>query len=562
MPKLHIRDLIWAGLFAAATGVAWPALAGTSPSEILWTNHDGMNFSQTRAALSDRFHAAEADEQVDVALENAKFLIGWMMLPEAENFIGYAREHADPQDQDAAARIDVYSAMVSLLSGEALEAEPGHIDLLRQDPLWFALMAIHGGERPDAGRLTEAIKALPHHSKQVIGRVAPELFEVALEARNENLAQSLIDISAQYGGLENTSQIMLMRGYLEQLRDHREAAFDFFAWAADGRDVHAARAHLELADIALENPTPASLIAVRDVLLEDVTSWRGDEAALKIRARLAQVSEEIGDIETAIVTMSDIEKNYPDTPEAELASERIGVILRHFANIITEESLTLSESARMLRHLEPYMGLHPERILVHAAYAERLRENGLTEASRAEYAIIWSGLLPDELEKIPVELADRIVLERAANLLSKGHALSAMSTIDRRPETRDPGLDVEYAKVEIESIGKLSKPTDDPEINLILARHALEAGEDQIALEGFAKASGLTDVDRINAIRLAAEAGRKDISDLITGLPDDQQTWVGDLAKLRAQEPPSLSPLSGSVADDILNQASQVIASN
>jgi tetratricopeptide (TPR) repeat protein len=565
LPKLKLKECLKAGVMLAVFTHCVPAIAsdplmsGEEKSVILWTNGSESDFSHVRNTLSDKMLSAPQSEKPDIALEHAKFLIGWAMLPEARDFVDYAIAHMDPEDQDAAALADVYAGMIQLLDPASTEVPEGHIDLLNEDPLWSVLLDLRKGTNPDADRIAAAIAELPHHSRQVIARVAPELFEPALDLGRDDIAEVLIDISARQGGLEGSSRIMLMRGYLEQLRGNEETAFDFFAWASEGHDITAARARLEMTDMALANPTPAGLMAVRDILVRDIGSWRGDEIALKIRARLAQVSEELGDIETAIITMSQIENADPDTPEAELASERIGVILRHLANIVSEEQISLSDAARMIREIEPYMGLHPERVLVHAALADRLDENGFDQAARAEYALIWDSILPKEMNLIPINLADRIVYERAKSLLDRGEALAAMSTVERRPELHDPSLDIEYAKIELATTGRVSKVDLGPDVYLEIARSALEKGDDALALDSYRKASGLTDIDRVNAIRLAAEAGQKDISDLSKGLPDEQQIWIGDIAQVRAAEPPVLTPLSGSVADQILSQSAKVI---
>lgn len=165
--------------------------------------------------------------------------------------------------------------------------------------------------------------------------------------------------------------------------DQDQMAFDFFAWAARGRDRAAAEARLELADLALETGSNDVLHRVQDLLMDSLPQWRGDSLALEVRVRLARIAEDLGDIEVALRTMSSIERDHAGTPEADLASDRIDVISGYLASLIESGSMPLPEAIKTFRNVEPYLGLHSNRIVAQAALAGQLEAAGLKQAADA-----------------------------------------------------------------------------------------------------------------------------------------------------------------------------------
>lgn len=141
-------------------------------------------------------------------------------------------------------------------------------------------------------------------------------------------------------------------------------------------------------------------------------------------------------METAVITMSKIELDHPGTPEADLAGERLSLILSHLAQVIASDAMTLSEAVSTYRGVEPYLGRHSERVLAAAALAERYEEDGLSIAAKAEYAAIWESLLPSDRREIPPELLDKLTLLQSQRYLRQGNPVGALNLIAERPRAQ------------------------------------------------------------------------------------------------------------------------------
>lgn len=522
----------------------------------LGTRQDETGFVATRAELDDQYTSAPADQRSSAALDYAGFLISWMMLPEAASFID-AAQHDRGADDRADPRAEAYLSMIRLLS----EVSPPSDDFpvpatIRNDPVWSVIADIQSGEKVSKARIRNAAAGLTNHSRSVSGRLVPQLFKAAMEASEWDLARKILNAAQSGTDLEGTSQMLLMRGQLALAEGKQQMAFDFFAWAAEHQDRAAAQARIELAELALQNSERSVHERVRDLLAEGLPKWRGDELALKMRAQLARVSEDLGDAETAVMTMALIEADHPGTPEAELAERRIKVILNHLAEAISHDAMGISEAVATVRRIEPYMAAHAERAAVRGALAHRLEAAGLTVAARAEFTDIWDSLLASERDQIAPDLFDRLVLEQAKRLVREGTPGAALGLLQLRPDRRVASLDAEYAKVILQAGGEPDARGESAElISLEIARSALGDGRDVMALDAMNAAGRLPAPEGITATRLAAEQGQPAAEEYLAGVHSAKRGHVEQLAGMRAAEPPPIRPLSTGTAQHILQSA-------
>ncbi len=507
-------------------------------------------FNAAQSQYVARFTDAPQAQRAAPALDYAQFLMGWLMLPEARDFASLALNSTDTALQD---RAKATLAMIDVLSGISVPVDD-FPRAMEQDPLWSVVLDLQAGASVTETRLHKAPSKLVQHSPAVSGRLVPIIFAAAIKAEDLDFARSLLNASVKGTDLEGTSDMLLMRGILARADGQNQTAFDFFAWASEHQDRAAAQARIELADMALEHPDRAVRERVRDLLVEGLARWRGDDLALRMRALLARVSEDLGDAETAIISMALIHADHPGTPEAELAERRIGVILNILGEAIEADAMSLEDSLAAVRRIEPYVSAQPERVLVHGALANRFSRAGLTLAAQAEYADIWDGLLETERDKIPPALLDRLILEQAKRYLREDIPAAARNEIYRRPAERLKSLDAEFAKIELFAGGKIPV-TDNAPVALEIGRYALHRGDTAAALEALDQAGPLPATDGINAARIAASQGKTNVTDYLSDLSKERREHVVNLSKIRAAEAPDISPLSVEAARGIIERA-------
>ncbi len=564
--SLRARCIVGGVALLSAALVCGPAHAESADSHAMvppepgLTRLAGSDFSADRAASEQAFVDALPGARGRAALDHAQFLISWMMLPEARGYIDFAARTLEGKG-DLRDRIQAYRALVSLLSETDPQAETVALpESWQNDLVWPIVAEIRNGVPVDANLILQALVGLERHSGPVVAQIVPMLFDAALGVEDYRLARDILDVARLRTDLVGTPQMLFMRGRLARAEGERQTAFDLFAWAAEGRDRSAAQARLALAELALEEPGQAIREHVRDLLVEGIRHWRGDALALALLTRLAQVAEEIGDLETAIVTMSFIEEDHPGTREADLAAERIAVILNHLSDAIGSDALSLGRSLPIVRHIEPYMSRHVERAIVRGALAAQLERAGLTLAAQAEYAEIWDTLLGPDRRALPPALLDRLVLEQAKRLMRDSNPAAAVAIIAQRPVQMDASLDPEFAKIEMVVTGSLERITATvPGVSLEVAREALERGMDDRALTEFERAGILPAVDGINAARLAAEQGDPDTAAFLRVLPEERRALLLRLAAARVAKAPVVSPLSVEAAEKTLEQAGETL---
>ncbi|MBR9862851.1 MAG: hypothetical protein GYB24_05345 [Rhodobacteraceae bacterium] len=524
------------------------------PESQLDTRFENTQFNTAQQAFSANFATAEPARRSTAALDYAQFLISWMMLPEAQDLVEYSLNGAT---QDESERARAYLAMIDILSGDRT-ADREVPAALRLDPVWSVVAGLSAGDSVETDLLRSASTRLERHSPAVAGRLVPVLFDAAVANKDLDFARSLLNASEMGTDLAGTSQMLLMRGLLARAERQNQNAFDFFAWASEHQDRAAAQARIELANMALENPDRAVRERVRDLLVEGLARWRGDALALRMRALLARVSEDLGDAETAIISMASLHADHPETPEAELAERRIAVILGQMAEAIEADAMSLPDSLAMVRRLEPYMSAHTQRVEVRGALAGRFARAGLTVAAEAEYADIWDGLLEQEQAEISPALLDRLLLEQARRYQREDIPAAARNSIARRPVERVKDLDPEFAKIELLAGGTPANEGD-ATVSLEIGRYALSKNNEDAALSALSRAGALPSAEGIHAARIAAARGQSDVSGYLQSLIGDSREKVARLTTIRAAEAPQISPLSVEAARGIVERATSAL---
>lgn len=500
---------------AASMGTA-PPVTLVKPGQAATEQFTG-DFHTIRDRLVSAMATAPDAERTARQLDYAQFLIGRMMLPEARSAVSQVLDQTslDPSNRD---RAQGYRQIIArLASGKTSDLPAAWIN----DPLWPVLVA---GRPVGQAKLRAATAALSTQSRPVATTALPFLFDTALASGDATTAAEILAAAPAGTDLDATRTLELMRGRLALAQGAEDMAFEAFARLAEGDDQAAAEARIAMADMALSRNDPSLLPQVRHLLQEGMPRWRGDATALRLRVRLARVAEDMGDIPTAIEVMSAIHREHPDTPEAGLAEDRIGVMIDRLTAAISDSSMPLADALASVRWLDPAMAERCGWVAARAALAQRLEAANLAEAAKAEYAAIAQ--MPfGALQRADPAVVDRLTVRHAALLLDSGKSGAALSVLDRRtyprgPEELDhhtslrlaagqtailPGLLLSALKVD--DVAKVASP----DVQLALADVAVFAGQEDAALAAFDRGlAAATEPQRLTASRLAAEAGDAD----------------------------------------------------
>lgn len=380
------------------------------------------SFLRDRAALLQQLQQAAPEARAGISLALSQMMMAQLLLPEARSFHDRARAQGLEDQPELLGRWKATGIMLDILAGAP--AEPEAAALLEEHSLWqlaaFASVRRLPGETGPAGAsLTEAVAELQNHSEPVISRLLPKLFDMALLRGDHRIAEGLLRGAREATRLPQEPVYHLMMGRLALVYDMPEQAFDYFARAAEGHDLAAQRARIAMADLALLRKDPKLLPALRDILSEGVNQWRHDYEALILRARLAQVAEDLGDIPLALDIMGKIRQDHPGTPEAVLAHERGALALAAFAAAIEAEAISLETYLTTLRQVEPFYRLDPVWPIARKALARAYGRAGLSVAAASEYSALQIDLNRIDAPAPPEKQAAEIpLLEAEAWLLS------------------------------------------------------------------------------------------------------------------------------------------------
>ena len=379
-------------------------------------------FREDRRKLLLALEEAGPEAQAGASLEISRLMLSHLLLPEARSFHERAREKGLEDQPGLLTRWKAIGLMLDILQGRPVG--PEQLAGLEEHSLWqlaaFAGLKGRSGEHgPAEASLTEAVAELQNHSEPVISRLLPKLFEMALRRGDLRIAEGLLRGAREATHLPQQPVYHLMMGRLALVYDMPEQAFDYFARAAEGRDLPAQQARIAMADLALLRKDPKLLPALRDILSEGVNQWRHDYEALILRARLAQVAEDLGDIPLALDIMGKIRQDHPGTPEAVLAHERGALALAAFAAAAEADVISLETYLTTLRQVEPLYRLDPVWPIARKALARAFERAGLSVAAASEYSALQIDLHRIDAPVPPErQAAEMPLLEAEAWLIS------------------------------------------------------------------------------------------------------------------------------------------------
>lgn len=531
-----------------------------------------LPFVKERDALLAALEAADVQDEAELRLDYVQFLIGHMMVAEAQSILADLPLDGAAVDPISRDRALGYTAILSLLDDRRpAEALPS---IWRDDPLWSLVLAAPQ-EIGDSGGddLRAALAALSRQSRRVATAVLPVLFEHALHRGDVGAAAEILAVAPAGTDLEGSASLEFMRGRLALAQGGEEMAFDIFARLSEGQGKVAAYARLALADMALSRDDRTLLPQVRDLLRAGLSDWRGDEVALRLRVQLARVAEEITDDATAIEVMAMIRREHPDTPEANLADQRLGVLLDRVDGQLSTGEIPLDEAVAMVRRLDPFMAHRADWIDVRVHLADRFQDAGLMKAALAEYADI-AAIPAATLKGADAQVLDEAAHRQAGLLLVHGDPAGALAALDRRLIPGSANLLIPAASLRVAANGTgdfpapflaaldVGSPAEiaDPVVQIGLARTAQDIGDTATALAAYDNSLEIASLpERLDAARLAGEVKDKDRVDrYVEFLSGERGQRQGALVEHLAAEAPITGPLSVGTAEAIIFGAQEV----
>lgn len=523
------------------------------------------SFKADRAALSERMANSEDLEQARAAVELARVMVSQMLLPEARSYLGRAIAIGVQADPALVAQTRALQIMVDVLDDQPIEAQvPEGWD---EASLWaIAGMAKPGQIQGDVS-LGEAISQLGNHSPPVVTHMLPKLFDAAMLAEEFSFAEGLLQGARKMQGLYNEPVYLYMMGRLALAYDLNQQGFDYFVRASAGHDLAAQRARIALTDIALKRNDYKVLPALRDILKEGVNQWRHGYEALILRARLAQVAEDLGDMPLALSVMGNIRIDHPGTAEAVLAHERGALAMAAFAAAMDADEIDLPTYLYSLRDVESFYRLDPIWPVARMALARAFSRHGLHEAAAAEFAALQNDLgrvgAPQPIERI----AQEIPLAEAEEWLVNHRVDRAKVALAREGMPRFDALGERYAVAAMRAgtIGALAmrQNFDQPENYAVYAKAARDAGQSYQAMLGHRALEShhllqKDPAEALYAVMIAHDEGDNAFaSSSFARLREAAPEQAADAALYSAliTPQPVLTPLSKGIAKDMLTRS-------
>lgn len=517
-----------------------------------------------RAERMDAFVAAEGRDKIAAALEVSRLLMSQMLLPEARDFHRRAQSLGVVNDPELYGQWQAQDVMLSILGGDPVTAQ--FPQGWAEGSLWAIAGKLQGDQIGGGLHLTEAVSQLQNHSVPVISQVLPLVFDAAMEAGDLRVADALIRGAREATNLAGEPVYHYMTGRLQLAYDLPQAAFDAFVEASKGRDIHAQRARIAMADLAIARKDPKLLPALSEILAEGVNQWRHGREGLILRARLAQVAEDLGNIPLALDIMGKIRQDHPGTAEAILAHERGALALAAFAVAVDKGEIDLQSYMQTLRNVEAFYRLDPIWPIGRTALARAWARLGLHEAAASEYAALQTDLqrlgAPAPLEKV----AQEIPIAEAESWLANSDLARARVALARNGLPRFEELTERYAiaSLRAEVTGALGEMMafSDAEGFRVYAHAARNAGLKAQATAAHReldkrRALGPDLSEAIHATLIARDLGDKAFMEAsfaaLQGAEGGPQTAaVPALNEALTLPMPPLQPLSHGTADEML----------
>lgn len=375
------------------------AEAGPSVNSGVMTS-DITEDSFPEALRNARANAEKPDATEFDKVELARVYLGAGMMHEAAQLVAGLLGSGKPMDPAAAQMARAIALAASLSGAPGTDAaEAAYADTWDENSIWPSLARIKlNNGAVDTLDIRKAATGLGTQSPQVIAQIFPVMFDAAITSRDKALVKDLIRAAKMDVATEGSSQMHFMEGQYYLLNDQGQNAFDSFVAAMAADDIYGIRARIALADIVLKRPNRTHMHELHDILADGIRIWKADAYALQMMIRLAGITEELANAPAALRTMTKIIATWPDTNEAELARERIPVILTAFTISAAEGRTSFETYLSTLRELERGLEVFPEWYAARTTLAELFTARGLHEAAAAEYkALRYSGSLGPKL---------------------------------------------------------------------------------------------------------------------------------------------------------------------
>lgn len=451
---------------------------------------------------------ADPEARTEDLLEHARVLLAGLFLPEAMRSVGDARSRLEGEGGELERLADEISAAIEGLGGAASTGRAA------DGPLWHVLQLSKRGQVLKEGEIRAAAADLQFQSSAVVSSALPTLVGAAIDAGQTGIAGDLIGAGETSGSLTG-AELGLARGRLAAAHGDDEAAFDHLAGAMVGVGEAGVQARLELVDLSRERSGDVGLEELRDILVGGIAQWRNDDLARNMMARLAAVTEDLGDRPSALSVMARIMTDYPESDEADLARRRAPLLLTQMANEARDGRMDVEEFILSMRDLENALSGDLPWITVRRDLAEILAGQGLREAAIAEYREmlddIAQGSPASRRLQADIHMREAELLLEAGRFVEARAALQTSGTDQLGSSQRHDAL-IMQLDVLTEGSALLAGLDTDEDGTLLRARHALVTDRPGVAAARYEDHAdgdnGLPRADLARYILANAEADR------------------------------------------------------
>lgn len=371
--------------------------------------------------------SAHGSEKESILLNLAELYLTHMLVFEATSIL----EGVDPKMPAQEWRHAALTHATGLLEGvpvEDFETSP-LTDPSRPDTaFWRTLQAIAVGDLEGLNSNIEpSFRALQHQSRAMLEDMLPLFIEAAIETDHLDHADGAIQLIEEMPHLKDTAMRHFLRGSEEERRGNESTALAAYMIASQGWNRYAARARLNIANMALRNGSEGALLAAQSVLDAGQEDWRGGQLELQLLRKQAEIHVLLGNATEGLLSLGKIIMRFPDSGERTQAEEQATDLLEAVYHQGESGNVTLSSWMSFhLRIVPIFSGLpgfaqYPERL------GDAVLEMGATdlavrEYSRAQLILLDSeeaGALGEDLFRLSLKLANA---QHKAGLMSDAHA--------------------------------------------------------------------------------------------------------------------------------------------
>lgn len=347
-----------------------------------WTRAD---FHKNISTKTLELTTAYEYQRFDVFLDIAEVFLSQMLLVEAKSVL-------QDIESDKAYNKNRWQALSDAVDILTLTPIPDDMISPLFSPaqkgrnFWRTLNAIASG---DASALQDHLRAgivdLTDQSPAVVEAALPALTEAAIELDRAELAAQLIHLFDLSPHLGNSSVSNYLRGRAAFEKGDLLAAWEYYALAAQNWDRYAARARIDLVDIALADGQRETLLAAQAQLEFGREAWRGDQYELQVLQREAELHSMLSETFDALMAYGRIIHRFPNTEASieagEKAARDMSIVYRKGA----EGGLKLSDWLNVHFQLVPIYRYFADFGRHTVFLADHLLAKGATDLAVAEY---------------------------------------------------------------------------------------------------------------------------------------------------------------------------------